>query len=269
MSGIKETPLQSYEQLESEISKLRETHFKRDGRGSLLFRGQSDARWPLQTTLERSLAPQGLIGYLKNVAEIQFEIEAVTGRKWPPIDLTSASKTASDFNEIDKALTQESQLPYDYLIFLRHHGFPSPLLDWTRSPHVALFFAFRQHTLSDRVALYALSQHKIQTYASNDPKVYRIGPLLRTDRRHFIQQSEYTICTLHNNDCGTVFAKHDAGFASNVSNTNYTITKFVLPASQRSQALAALQDYNLHAYSLFGSEDALMETLATRVYAVL
>ena len=43
----------------------------------------------------------------------------------------------------------------DFMIHLRHHGFPSPLLDWTKSPYIAAFFAFNEATEQDDVAIFS------------------------------------------------------------------------------------------------------------------
>jgi hypothetical protein len=40
--------------------------------------------------------------------------------------------------------------------------------------------------------------------------------------------------------------------------------KFTLPASERHKVLKLLDEVNVNAYSLFGSEESLMETLSVR-----
>ena len=40
--------------------------------------------------------------------------------------------------------------------------------------------------------------------------------------------------------------------------------KFNIPSSERPKVLRFLEEFNLNAYSLYGSEDSLMQTLTTR-----
>lgn len=40
--------------------------------------------------------------------------------------------------------------------------------------------------------------------------------------------------------------------------------KFTLPRTERAKVMPLLNDFNLNAYSLFGSEDSLMSTLAEK-----
>lgn len=42
--------------------------------------------------------------------------------------------------------------------------------------------------------------------------------------------------------------------------------KFTIPVTERMRVLAVLDEHNLNAFSLFGSEESLMETLAAREF---
>ena len=42
--------------------------------------------------------------------------------------------------------------------------------------------------------------------------------------------------------------------------------KYTIPATERTKVLRILDEHNLNAFSLFGSEESMMETLATREF---
>jgi hypothetical protein len=106
----------------------------------LLFRGQGDANWQLKTTLERAGYEKLFFSeYYQTVSQLKPEIEAFTGREWDHPNFIDIDKLR-DPDSLRDVLLQI----YPYLLHLRHHGFPSPLLDWTHSPYIAAYFAFRQ-----------------------------------------------------------------------------------------------------------------------------
>jgi hypothetical protein len=175
---------------------------------------------------------------------------------WTPLDSSSASARERP--------AVWSRLMSVAATHLRHHGFPSPLLDWSRSPYVAAFFAFRRPERDAEfvsIFLYDERPANVKSSDSRDPIIHRFGPNVRTHRRHFLQQSEYTVAARFNKEWE--FSPHKAVCDLNIENQD-VLTKFDISVSERNKVIMRLDSANLNASSLFGSEDSLMETLATR-----
>ncbi|MGA9796339.1 MAG: FRG domain-containing protein, partial [Rhizomicrobium sp.] len=159
---------------------------------------------------------------------------------------------------------------YGYMAHLRHYGFRSPLLDWSKSEYVAAYFAFAQASEESDVSVYVLMQANAGSGSSNAPGIRAFGPIVRTHKRHFLQQCEYTLCaTMQTGEWR--FAEHESAgtdWDDNEENflVNFQLFKFNIPGKERIKVLKLLDRYNLNAFSLFGSEESLMETMARRQF---
>ncbi len=98
-------------------------HVNKLERRRYAFRGQESSEWRLRTSFYRAG---------------RSDLE-----KYQAIDINN------DLNKLVSGLVQHTfdfKNPQHYLSALhlaQHHGYPTPLLDWTWSPYVAAFFAFR------------------------------------------------------------------------------------------------------------------------------
>ena len=115
-----------------------------DERRRWLFRGQSQSAWPLLSTFDRRYATDGLGERGKAIALLlrEFRTECVRS------GLSSAVQSDAYF---DPALE----------MLARHHGLPSPLIDFTTSPYVAAYFAFSGERRDGTVAVWSFDRSKI------------------------------------------------------------------------------------------------------------
>lgn len=226
-----------------------------------LFRGQRNSDWKLKTTLERAtLEKISCNKYHSILGKIKSHIESISENSW-------------DFPKYQESDNTPifSKVSYSFMIYLRHHQFPSPLLDWTRSPYVAAFFAFNDFDSEHQkdVAIFTyIEDFGFKVYHEEDAKITKLGPDVKTHKRHYLQQSEYTICTKKEDDDGKVyFWNHEEVFFKN-SEFQDLLTKYIIPYSERQKVLKKLDLMNINSYSLFHNEEGLMNTLALREFII-
>jgi hypothetical protein len=122
--------------------------------GNLLFRGHRDASWRLASTFARHMP---------------VPFSASTSRKLDDMILHFIVRLRS--MDIDLPFRIDDRRAR--LEFARHYGLPSPLIDFSKSPYVALFFAFngvRPHdsTNSDYAAIYCLNIQELALVWAKD-----------------------------------------------------------------------------------------------------
>lgn len=265
---MQEMHVTSWSEFLDELKRLREQrvevgkHYNSTS-SAFLFRGQANACWKLETTLERETSKHhSFADYFRIVGAAQPQLETFTPNRWAFKELPELEIWARKYDNL-----KLTPFPgYDYLTYLRHHGFPSPLLDWTRSIYVAAYFAF-ESPVDDRVAIFVFWENTGlgKASSSNAPQIHTFGPHVRSHIRHFNQQSSYSICCEFESG-EWKYTKHDLIYGSSAPTLQDVLYKFTIPASERSNVLASLDSMNINAFSLFQSEEALLRTISIREF---
>jgi len=221
------------------------------------FRGQSDANWPLDSTLRRRLR---------------------TTRINPEAWIDQESRVIRIFQR--KAHLFLEHIPteddtFQWLAIMQHHGAPTRLLDFTWSPYVAAFFALENAAGDSAIwaaSPPALSRPLQWTSARKQMNPEEIGPwdkgnfekYFLPNKRNFIVYGEPRIMNQRLiSQSGTfiipsTLARPVEDIVSTYPRPKDVLVKFILKTRNiRERAMLELYTMNVTYYSLFPGLDGL------------
>jgi hypothetical protein len=230
-----ERPCKDWAQFEVRLSEfLKKTAIDRR---RFIFRGQSDAKWLLQTTLDRFVA----------------------NKKDQDRDQVAGRLLVEFFNE---AIGLGVEVPDDQtqqILFARHHGLPSPILDWSRSPFIAAFFAFLDvKTSLPKAADVAIWCVNLDAFESNPNKELLAETLEVIDDWTAIKLNPRAI------EQQAVFLHVKSNIQPIETLLRDTLRKFTIPASERNAVLQRLEYMRISSRALFRTVDSAAVTAAWR-----
>ena len=231
----------SWDQFKVHLAKLVQTD------GHYIFRGQASNEWPLITTFHR-YKRYDLVRYRnEECTQVARELNARLGRRY-------VLENGTDFGAV--------------LSLAQHHGFPTPLLDWTNSPYIAAYFALaeaRRSQIPGRVFIFNMAEWLTlaQPATITDPApTVSIREFEAYDNpRHIPQQSCHTFSNVA--DIEAWIRRMERGKQGRF------LTTIDIPADQRDYAVKDLAYMGLTAASLFPGLDGTCRALKERFFRVI
>ena len=217
-------------------------HVSRISKSKYLFRGQKEP-WKLRTSFHRR-GRYRINKFIENdVKHLHQRLSAITSHYF---DLTVPDQNGAFFN------------------LLQHHGYPTPLLDWTISPYVAAFFAFRdlpiKYDEEGNVRIYSFNndawKKKYQQLQNIDPPFPHLSVMsfiAINNPRMVPQQAVTTVTNIVDIEAYLLEKENESG-------TSY-LTAIDIPAKEREKAMLDLKFMGITAGSMFPSIDGVCEEL--------
>lgn len=226
-------PVSRVESWESLQVILNDDFFRKRSK-ELVFRGQEDFRWGLIPSLGR-LTKSGTI-------------ETKLAEKHKELFRLSIRGRVEDSNLLDDEI--------ELWALGQHNGLQTPLLDWSYSPYIALFFAFeRDDSLEDGEhsrAIYVLNKKAleeldedlfIQPRRNDHIRLINQAGLFTISPRDTIDTLETHILTLLGDNAGVNMDDPD--------DVAYYICKIHIPNTNKIECMRHLRMMNIHHASLF------------------
>lgn len=217
------------------------------------LRGQSDATWQLRPSFLR------IIGDGRPNAQAALEIEDLA--------LCLFKSQAHLYLKPD-LIDQNSWACIAWWSLMQHYSCPTRLLDWTRSPYVAAYFAVNQQYDRDGAiwlfAAPALEKVMFERYgaiqydrpgefslAAEQRAVYPVLGFQHTERSA-AQQGVFTVSTF-------ILADHGMVIGEALANRprHERLTKIIIPACCKQDILSRLHTMNITAKTLFPGIDGV------------
>ena len=222
------------------------------------FRGLPDAEWQLRSSLSR---------YLHS-----FVPDKSSWRQREERALRIFRRKAHIY--LDDAAVLDDDIRC--LALMQHHGAPTRMLDFTKSPFVAAFFALYRTTRSS--AVFALDTPTLwraapskdlllrrelidprikgnfeRYFASNTKDLLWVGEPEQMDRRLVAQSGTFVVPGVLDKPLDDIIGCYESG--------NTLLKKIVLPPSIREEAMLALYRMNITHATLFPDLDGLARSI--------
>lgn len=229
------------------------------------FRGQADSQWHLRNAIERT-----------DFIRLHRGIEA---------------EFVSEFQRGARNYLNKDELPQhliEWLALMQHHGAPTRLLDFTKSPFIAAYFAFEHCYLleENRIAIWAINFNFLKNkalaeladefkedieqnkglineplfekifYQNNKSLVFPVEPF-RMNRRYSLQQSIFVSTGISIEP----FMDQLQFLGDEISKA---VIRIELPSVLQKEVLRDLQRMNLNRASLFPDLDGYASSLRLR-----
>ncbi|MDP8229500.1 MAG: FRG domain-containing protein [Candidatus Gorgyraea atricola] len=216
-----------------------------------IYRGQSNSIWNLKTTLHRT-------EQFKTPEDIEFYFDHI---------IPYAHETVATWEGRARNLNNNLELA-QFVAYLRHNGFPTPLLDWTYSPFIAAFFAFDEinhySPQNDYVCIYCFDlANWVKTfkqsydYRDKNTHVSALQPSSIGNPKQLLQQGVFLYTNLENIE--SHIEVNEKKFSQKF------LYKYRISCTERPQVMRELGLMNITPIQLFPSLESVCKKVATDV----